>query len=52
LGSARAFGAVEVQQPVRSVGGETLSDGRVRHVYTLRNGLVIRMDVEERYEPD
>jgi hypothetical protein len=37
---------------VRSLGGETLSDGRVRHVYTLRNGLVIRMDVKEPDEPE
>src|ERR1019366_7085496 len=39
---------VEVRQLVRSRVGETLSEGRVRHVYILRDGLVSRMDVEER----
>lgn len=39
---------VEVRQLVRSLVGETLSEGRVRHVYILRDGLVSRMDVEER----
>ena len=27
--------------------GALLSEGRVRHVYTLRDGLVTRMDVME-----
>jgi len=38
---------VEVQQTVRDLDGALLSDGRVRHVYTLRDGLVTRMDVED-----
>ena len=39
--------SVEVQQTVRDLSGALLSDGRVRHVYTLRDGLVTRMDVVE-----
>ena len=39
--------AVDVQQVVRSLDGELLSDGRVVHVYALRDGLVARMDVEQ-----
>jgi len=39
--------AVEVHQVVRSLAGEVLGEGRVRHVYTFAGGLVARMDVEE-----
>jgi hypothetical protein len=39
--------AVEVDQVVRTPAGELLSDSRVVHVYTLRDGLVARMEVEE-----
>jgi hypothetical protein len=39
--------AVEVHQVVRSRAGERLSDARVRHVYTFRDGLVTRMDIEQ-----
>ena len=39
--------AVEVHQVVRSAAGELLADGTVTHVYTLRDGLVERMDVVE-----
>jgi hypothetical protein len=39
--------AVEVQQTVRGLDGRLLGEGRVRHVYELRAGLVARMDVEE-----
>ena len=38
---------VDVHQVVRDHDGSVLSDGRVRHVYTLRNGLVSRMEIEE-----
>jgi hypothetical protein len=38
--------AVDVHQVVRSLRGETLADGTVVHVYTLRDGLVERMDIE------
>lgn len=38
--------AVEVQQVVRTPGGALLSENRVVHVYTLRDGLVTHMDVE------
>jgi ketosteroid isomerase-like protein len=37
--------AIEVHQVVRSPAGEVLADGTVTHVYTLRGGLVERMDV-------
>lgn len=38
---------VNVHQVVRDAEGVLLSDGRVRHVYTLRGGLVERMDIEQ-----
>jgi hypothetical protein len=37
----------DVHQVVRDLDGAVLSDRRVRHVYTLRNGLVARMEIEE-----
>src|SRR3954452_2064545 len=37
--------AVEVHQIVHSRAGELLADSTVTHVYTLRDGLVERMDV-------
>ena len=36
---------VEVRQVVRNLQGDILSDQVVRHVYTLRNGLIATMDV-------
>jgi ketosteroid isomerase-like protein len=36
--------AVDVHQTVRDPHGVVLSEGRVTHVYTLRDGLVTRMD--------
>jgi hypothetical protein len=41
---------VDVHQVVRDLDGTVLSEGRVRHVYTLRDGLVERMDIEEHRE--
>jgi hypothetical protein len=38
---------VDVHQVVRDLEGALLSDGRVRHAYTFRDGLVERMDIEE-----
>src|SRR5580704_16098934 len=38
--------AVDVDQVVRTPAGALLSEDRVVHVYTLRGGLVARMDVE------
>jgi len=38
---------VTVHQIVRDLAGKVLTDGHVRHVYTLRDGLVERMEVEE-----
>jgi hypothetical protein len=38
---------VRVHQLVKSLGGEVLSDSEVRHVYTIANGLIERMDLEE-----
>jgi ketosteroid isomerase-like protein len=37
--------AVEVQQTVKDLDGTVVSDGRVTHVYTVRDGLVTRMDI-------
>lgn len=37
---------VEVHQYAHDLAGEMLWDGRVRHVYELRDGLVARMDIE------
>jgi hypothetical protein len=39
--------AVDVHQIVRDLEGAVISDRRVRHAYTLRDGLVARMDIEE-----
>jgi ketosteroid isomerase-like protein len=39
--------AVEVHQTVRSLDGEILSDGRVGHVYTIRDGRIAHMEVVE-----
>lgn len=39
--------AVMVRQVVRSLDDEPLSDGVVVHVYKLRDGLIMRMDVEQ-----
>jgi ketosteroid isomerase-like protein len=36
---------VEVHQVVRDVNGALLSDQQVEHVYTLRDGLIARMDI-------
>jgi hypothetical protein len=37
--------AVDVHQVVRSLAGDLLSEGRVTHVYELRDGLVARMEI-------
>jgi hypothetical protein len=44
--------AVEVHQVARNLVGEVLWDGRVRHVYELRDGLVARMDIEKQTAGD
>lgn len=36
---------VDVDQVVRDPDGALLSEQRVRHVYTLRDGLIARMDI-------
>jgi ketosteroid isomerase-like protein len=38
---------VDVHQVVRDLDGELLSDGRVQHVYTFRDGLVTHMEIRE-----
>ena len=38
---------VRVHQIVKSLGGDVLSESEVRHVYTVVNGLIVRMDVKE-----
>ena len=40
--------AVAVRQTVRDLDGKVLSEGLVTHVYTLRDGLVARMDIVSR----
>jgi ketosteroid isomerase-like protein len=39
--------AVHVHQVVRALDGSPISDGRVVHLYTFRDGLVECMDIEE-----
>ncbi len=39
--------AVDVHQVVHSRDGELLADQRVRHVYTVRDGLIERMEIED-----
>ena len=38
---------VKVHQLVKSLSGDVLSDSEVWHVYTIANGLIERMDIEE-----
>ncbi len=38
---------VDVHQVVRDKSGEVIADSMVQHVYTLRDGLIERMDVRE-----
>jgi hypothetical protein len=38
---------VDVHQVVRTLEGELISEGEVQHVYTIRDGLVERMDIRE-----
>jgi ketosteroid isomerase-like protein len=37
--------AVEVRQVVRDLHGVMIADQRVQHVYSLRDGLIARMDI-------
>jgi ketosteroid isomerase-like protein len=38
---------VEVHQVVRDAAGELLAENDVQHVYTIRDGLIERMDIRE-----
>ncbi len=38
---------VKVHQLVKSLAGDILSDSEVSHVYTIKNGLIERMDLKE-----
>jgi hypothetical protein len=38
---------VDVHQVVRDSDGNLISEGEIQHAYTLRNGLVERMDIVE-----
>jgi ketosteroid isomerase-like protein len=38
---------VKVHQTVRSLDGETIADGYVAHVYTIRDGRIAHMEVVE-----
>ena len=37
---------VEVHQKVKDLQGSSLFDGNVKHIYTLQDGLLRRMDIE------
>jgi hypothetical protein len=37
---------VEVQQLVKDFEGNTIFDGRVKHIYSFENGLIATMDIE------
>jgi hypothetical protein len=39
---------VRVHQLVKNLSGEVLADREVWHIYTITNGLIDRMDIEER----
>jgi hypothetical protein len=39
--------AVDVDQVVRDLDGAVVAQDRVVHVYTLRDGRIARMDIEE-----
>lgn len=41
---------VEVHQVIRDLGGQTLADRIVHHVYAFRDGLIERMDIIEEQE--
>jgi hypothetical protein len=43
---ARGRVVIDVRQVVRGADGELLADQHVRHVYTLRDGLIARMEIE------
>lgn len=38
---------VEVHQLVKDLSGNVLFDGMINHVYTIENGLIIKMDIEK-----
>ncbi len=38
---------VTVRQTVRNLQGVLLSEGIVKHIYTIRGGLIARMDIEK-----
>jgi ketosteroid isomerase-like protein len=38
---------VEVRQTVKDLKGNVLFDGPVKHIYTIRNGQISRMDIEK-----
>ena len=39
--------AVDVHAVVRDLDGNVQSDGRITHVYTIGDGLITRMDIED-----
>ncbi len=38
---------VDVHQTVRDLAGEVVMEGPIQHVYTLANGLIVKMEIEE-----
>jgi hypothetical protein len=45
-GDAQGRAVVEVRQVVRDLNGQVLLDTTVHHAYTIREGLIVRMDIE------
>ncbi|MBW4528988.1 MAG: nuclear transport factor 2 family protein [Phormidium tanganyikae FI6-MK23] len=43
---------VDVHQVVRDLEGKLILDQRVQHIYTIENGLIQRMDIQEARTPD
>ncbi len=37
---------VEVQQLVKDLQGKVLADGSVKHIYSFKNGLITKMEIE------
>jgi hypothetical protein len=42
---------VDVRQVVRDLSGNVLIDQIVQHEYSIRNGLIVRMDIRDPHAP-
>ncbi|MBV9622515.1 MAG: ketosteroid isomerase, partial [Acidobacteria bacterium] len=38
---------VDVHQTIRNLAGEIVMDRMVQHVYTIREGMILRMEIRE-----